>query len=142
MQATLAHTTLSFTEMASTIEAIACEHYARSHPGVTRKQFRRIAGERRVVRRAILASWQQINQFSAPLEIHVDTPISRAVLARTLHYPLDGYDALFLHTAHREGITQVISDDRDFVAVEGIQVFTAKGDVIDQARGVGKLVTR
>lgn len=140
--ATLAHVGTAFAEIAFRIENIEFEAYKALHPNVHKKAFRRRTGARRRVTRSIRASWEQMNQFSAPLDVSVSAVDMSSVVNMVLTLPLDGYDALFLHAAAREGIRDIISDDGDFAAVADIRLFTANRSVISAATAQGRLSTR
>jgi hypothetical protein len=47
-----------------------------------------------------------------------------------------------LEAMKKEGITQIITDDGDFVTVPGITVFTANDNVIRAAKNKNKLIDR
>jgi hypothetical protein len=55
---------------------------------------------------------------------------------------MDGYDLFILEAMRRHGMVQVSTDDGDFAAIPGIQVFTANCNVIQAARTQGRLIPR
>lgn len=140
--ATLAHTGLAFTEVASVIERLEHQAYAKTHTNVSKKDFRHMPLERRRVARLIIASWRQMGQFSAPLDVPMAQSDIRSAIARVLTWSIDGNDALFLLAATREGIRDIVSDDSDFAAIPGIRLFTANPAVIATASAQGRLIRR
>lgn len=141
--ATLARSGLAFAELAHVIERTECDIYnwGRKNP-VYGKAFRNISSARQSVVALIDAAWNQVESVSQ----HVDVTASLSTVngARSLlaSYALDGYDALLLEIARSEGLPQLLTDDSDFAAVPGIQMFTGNKRVIGAARQAGKLVTR
>ena len=90
----------------------------------------------------IKQSWDLVKNDSQSLDTSVDDTATDAVLARLATQALDGYDLFMIEAMLKAGITQVITDDGDYVTVPGIQVFTANKNVVNLARVQGKLMTR
>ncbi len=55
---------------------------------------------------------------------------------------VDGYDGLMVHAAKTANISQIITDDIDFITVPGITVFTANRNAISAAKSHNKLIDR
>ncbi|MEH2419861.1 MAG: hypothetical protein V7K48_02620 [Nostoc sp.] len=55
----------------------------------------------------------------------VSEETSNAALNRFQTQLLDGYDLLILEAMDKGGVTQIITDDGDYVTVPGIKLFTA-----------------
>lgn len=64
---------------------------------------------------------------------------SLALLTTTL---LDGYDVGYLVAMRQAGVTNIITDDGDFLTVPEITVFTANNGAINRARDAGRLQRR
>lgn len=133
---------MAFAELASVIERIACRTYCKTHNKVNLKSFRHLPDERVLVVQSVEAAWAQMNQFSAPATLTVDAAAAQDALDRILTLPLDGYDAILLTAAAREGVTQILTDDADFAHVPGIELFTANRRILDAAHEQNKVVTR
>ncbi|TBR57265.1 hypothetical protein B4U84_14625 [Westiellopsis prolifica IICB1] len=67
---------------------------------------------------------------------------SNAALTRFQTQLLDGYDLLILEAMDKAGVTQIITDDGDYVTVPGIKVFTANNGAIAAAKSQGKLLVK
>ncbi len=98
--------------------------------------------EREKVIQEIETAWSQVTSIAAPLDVIIDEKVSNAALSRLKSQALDGYDLFMLEAMKKEDITQVITDDGDFITVPGIMVFTANNNVIRMAKAQGKLVRR
>jgi hypothetical protein len=90
----------------------------------------------------VQAAWSQVKAIATPITLTLDQVTTDAALNRFSLELLDGYDLFFLETMQKEGISQVITDDGDFVTVPGIKVFTANHNVINQAKNQGKFLVR
>ena len=98
--------------------------------------------EREKVIQEIETAWSQVTSIATPLDVIVDEAISNLALSRLQSQALDGYDLFMLEAMKKEGITQIITDDGDFVTVPGITVFTANDNVIRAAKNKKKLIDR
>ncbi|MDZ8109013.1 MAG: hypothetical protein RM338_25775 [Nostoc sp. DedQUE12a] len=67
---------------------------------------------------------------------------SNAALTRFQTQLLDGYDLLILEAMDKAGVTQIITDDGDYVTVPDIKVFSANSGAIAAATSQGKLLVR
>jgi len=52
------------------------------------------------------------------------------------------YDLFYVEAMALAGLTQIITDDADFVTIPGITVFTSNRNAIELARSQGKLLKR
>jgi predicted nucleic acid-binding protein len=107
------------------------------------KTFRDDPAERPGVLSEIRRAW---DQMSALAELP-DVPISKACLLLACDGmdagdSLDGADAIQLAEARRLGVTQFLTNDRDFGSVRDIGVFTANRRTLEEARKAGLLVER
>lgn len=141
--ATLARSGLSFAELAHVIERTECDIYnsGRKNP-VYGKYFRNISSARQSVVALIDAAWEQVESVSQHVDVTASLQTVNGARALLASYALDGYDALLLEISRSEGLPQILTDDSDFAAVPGIQMFTANRRVVNAAKQVGKLVTR
>jgi predicted nucleic acid-binding protein len=109
---------------------------------VSPKEFRRNSAERSNVVTEIQAAWGQVTAMSKMLDVTVNADATDRALQCMAAEPLDGYDLFFLEAMSKAGIVSIISDDGDYAAVPGIQVFTTNHNVIQAAKGQGKLLVR
>ena len=135
---------LSLSELAHRIEGNEREIYnSRFNADVFSKEFRHnFPAERSNVIAEIQAAWGQVTAMSKPLDITVNANTTDRALQRMAAEPLDGYDLFFLEAMSQAGIASIITDDGDYAAVPGIQVFTANYNVIQAATRRGKLLVR
>jgi predicted nucleic acid-binding protein len=137
---------LSLSELAHLIEQTERNIFGKSQNSGTDikpKEYRyNYPTERERVVRTISAVWNQVSSISAPVDVTINDAMSSAALSRLKSQLLDGYDLFVLEAMKAEGISQVITDDRDFTTVPGIIVFTANINIIKMAKSQGKLLAR
>jgi len=133
---------LTLAELASLIER--SEQRLSVYHALKPKEYRHNdATERRKVVREVETAWNQVTtDYAGQLDLVIDASTSSAALHRFQTQLLDGYDLFLLETMQQQAVTQIITDDGDYVTVPGIQVFTANQNVIIAARNQGKLITR
>jgi predicted nucleic acid-binding protein len=142
-QSLLAYMGLSLAELAHLIEKTEREIFIKSQGVIPAKEYRHnYPTERSKVISEVQAAWSQVKAIATPITLTLDQVTTDAALNRFSLQLLDGYDLFFLETMQKEGISQVITDDGDFVTVPGIKVFTANHNVINQAKNQGKFLVR
>ncbi len=140
---------LSLAELTHLIEKAEYEIFAQANPAIFPnpskfdKNFRhdRLHEHKQAVSE-IEAAWAQVTSLAEPLTITIDSPTATAALTRLQTEKVDGYDLFILESMKNNSVVQVITDDGDYAAVPGIQVFTANRNVIQAARIQGKLLRR
>ncbi|TFI52780.1 hypothetical protein BLD44_018830 [Mastigocladus laminosus UU774] len=90
----------------------------------------------------VQAAWSQVTSTAVCTDVLVNEETSNAALTRFQTQLLDGYDLLILEAMDKAGVTQIITDDGDYVTVPGIKVFTANNGAIAAATSQGKLLVR
>ncbi len=142
-QSLLAYMGLSLAELAHLIEKTEREIFIKSYGAIPAKEYRHnYPTERSKVISEVQAAWSQVKAIATPITLTLDQVTTDAALNRFSLELLDGYDLFFLETMQKEGISQVITDDGDFVTVPGIKVFTANHNVINQAKNQGRFLVR
>lgn len=142
-QSLLAYMGLSLAELAHLIEKTEREIFIKSSGVIPAKEYRHnYPTERSKVISEVQAAWSQVKAIATPITLTLDQVTTDAALNRFSLELLDGYDLFFLETMQKEGISQVITDDGDFVTVPGIKVFTANHNVINQAKNQGRFLVR
>lgn len=143
--ATLAYSGLILAELAHVIEKTECDIYQqRTGQRIKLKDYRHdYPIERANVVAEVESAWSQVQGFAVPVELMVNDEVTNAALARFKTQALDGYDLLLIEAISRAGVGQakVITDDMDYAVVPGIQVFTSKNFVIQEARTQRRLLT-
>jgi len=149
VSAQLFYSGLSLAELTHLIEKSEYKIFARTYPTVFPdsnkfdKKFRHDHNNERMrVISEIQTVWAQVSDLAEPLPITIDMSTTIAALNRLNTERVDGYDLFILESMKNCGITQVITDDGDFVTVPNIQAFTANRNVIQAAKDQGKLIKR
>ncbi|BAZ14534.1 hypothetical protein NIES4071_63780 [Calothrix sp. NIES-4071] len=131
---------LSLAELAHNIEQTENKIFS---PAIRPKEYRHnFPAERAKVVAEVQAAWSQVISTGVCTDIMVSEDTSNAALTRFQTQLLDGYDLLILEAMDKAGVTQVITDDGDYVTVPGIKVFTANSGAIAAAVSQGKLLMR
>jgi predicted nucleic acid-binding protein len=131
---------LSLAELAHNIEQTEREIFSST---LKSKEYRHnFPVERAKVVGEVQAAWSQVISSSVCTDVLVSEETSNAALTRFKTQLLDGYDLLILEAMDKAGVTQIITDDGDFVTVPGIKVFTANSGAIAVAKSKGKLLVR
>lgn len=138
--------TLSFSELAHSIERCELKLFNKTNnPAVSLKDFRHNYPQQRViVLNEIINTWDLAEGMTTgnTIEVNVTDNLVNDSLTRLKNQALDGYDAFMIEAMFASGITQVITDDRDFGQVSGITVFTANTTLITEATAQNRLIQR
>lgn len=119
---------LLLSELANIIESSEFEIYKKFNPdknGISKKKFRKIRVERKAVVDEIRVAWDTIGTFSQRLDNKIDENFSNSCIELLESSCLDAYDASYVIFAKEHGINYMITDDKDFLSVDGVQVLTA-----------------
>ncbi|MGH1394782.1 MAG: hypothetical protein ACRAVC_12250 [Trichormus sp.] len=136
----LSYCGLSLAELAHNIEQTEREIFS---PTLKAKEYRHnYPTERAKVVAEVQAAWSQVISSAVCTDVLVSEETSNAALTRFQTQLLDGYDLLILEAMDKAGVTQIITDDGDYMTVPGIKVFTANRGAIATARTQGKLLVR
>lgn len=142
----LTYSGLALAELAHVIEKTEYEIYkANNRVTLKPKEYRHNhPAERAKVAREVALAWEQVKRLAVPVNLTIDDEVTSASLERFKTQALDGYDLLTLEAISRAdpGQVKVITDDIDYVAVPGIQMFTKNGGALICARNQGKLLVR
>jgi hypothetical protein len=90
----------------------------------------------------IKAAWNSVQGIGKCIDSLVtqDT-ISQSILDFN-NQSVDGYDSLILNALQTSNITQIITDDIDFITVPGVTIFTANFKALSAAKSQNKLIDR
>lgn len=131
---------LSLAELAHNIEQTERQIFSQA---IRPKEYRHnFTTERAKFVAEVQAAWSQVISTAVCTDIIVNEDTSNAALTRFQTQSLDGYDLLILEAMDKAGVTQIITDDGDYVTVPGIKVFTANTGAIAAATSQGKLLIR
>lgn len=135
---------LNFAELAHNIEKAEREIYAKkANQTIGPKPFRHdYSNQRLKVVKLIGDAWSDVLSISALLDLTLDSTLMQSATILFPSVGLDGYDLFMAESALRNGITQIITDDSDFVTVPGITIFTSSQRAIQDAMTARKLLAR
>lgn len=116
-------------ELASIIEHTEFEIYKQWNAAaeISKKRFRKDAKQRSVVVREIEAAWKQVTSLATCMDVLVDEPFVDSCLGQLKDTCLDGYDLFHLNAALLQGLSNLVTDDKDFRSVADIKIFTTYG---------------
>jgi len=104
------------------------------------KEFRRERpAERADALKRAHEDWGTIESLAEVLPCPVEPDFMETVYAKALKYSLDQADAVSVCLMADNGIEFVLTDDKDFLAVDGISVITVDEEVIRNAKHQGCL---
>lgn len=130
---------LSLAELAHLIEK--SEYQLSSYSNLRIKEFRHnYPLEHARVHSQVQGVWGQVENLASQISCTVGPSTVNSALTRLQTQALDGYDLFILESMQQNSITQVVTDDGDYVTVPGIQVFTANQGAITAAQNQGKLI--
>ncbi|HLP46298.1 MAG TPA: hypothetical protein VK469_10140, partial [Candidatus Kapabacteria bacterium] len=127
------------------IEKTELDIFNRSNTSTVKnlKEFRHNHSlERNKVVQEIETAWTQVKSMAEFVELSIDPSITDSSLNRLKTQKVDGYDLFFLELMAKHRITQIITDDGDFVTIPGIKMFTSNINFINAARRQNKLLKR
>ncbi len=139
---------LAITELITLIEKseydIFCQEQKLAKKTFSMKNYRHSEPEARSeqVIPEINAAWEIIQGIGNCLEAHVTQKFIIQSIANLNIQATDGYDTLMISSAKAIGVTQIITDDIDFITVPRIQVFTANPKALATAKNQNKLISR
>jgi hypothetical protein len=137
------HSIYSLLEIAHIIERSEFEFYCASKLGSDKgekKVFRHNSDLRLSVAQNIRDVWDSVGDNSDLIEGDMSKDFIKWVYSCLLTEVLDGYDYGIVDSMRKNGITNILTDDIDYVTVDGITVYTANPSISIQARGFGKLL--
>lgn len=113
-------------ELASVIEKTEFEIYKQWNQSgnTSRKGFRKDDKQRAAVLREIENAWEQVNTLASCIEVSIDGDFVESSLTRLNESKLDGYDSFHVCAVLRHGLSNLVTDDKDFRSVKELKVFT------------------
>lgn len=136
VSAKLYYSPLSLAELANTIENIEFGIFEMFNINdgkrIHRKQFRKIAKERKGVVQEVEAAWDTIASLANSLDCELTEKLSEASMEIFKSSNLDPYDAFFIEIMRTNNLTKIITDDADFGSTTGLQIFTANSRLNSQ----------
>lgn len=116
---------ITLIELSNIIERAEWEIYKATHNDstITLKRFRKITAERKAVVDEIKTAWDSISTMAKMLPTHIEEGLSNQIMETLESEILDGYDALYFHIMKVNNITNIITDDKDFRGIDGVNLY-------------------
>lgn len=128
--AKLYHSPLTLSELTNIIERTEYQTYLLSNDSnITRKEFRNETEQRKKVMIEVSNAWKQIVSMSETLEIKCDAELEKYALNALNSYYLDAYDAFYVKSMLDYKVTNIITDDGDFLGLD-LALYTANNKIL------------
>lgn len=133
-----------FAELAHRIESDERKFFnAKLVAPISGKDFRHnYPHERQDVQDEVAIAWGQVTSIAGIAAVPLDAATISTTATLFGQVGLDGYDLIAVEAMRQNGVTHIITDDKDFLTVPGIVVLTANNAAVQAAQAAGKLVTR
>ena len=133
---------LTFAELTNIIEREKLNSYKRDsgNQHISKKQYRQLIDERNNVVEDIEISLNQITRIGESDEAFVEVLnyIKKDDFIKTLQETtLDGTDILMANFIKQNGVQNIITNDRDYLTIRGVNIFTFDLRVINTAQCQG-----
>lgn len=125
---------LTLGELAHVIERTEYEAYIRAAEEISFKEFRHdLPDVHANIAKEVEDAWGLISRMTTSLDVTIDPNTTSAILADFGSSCIDGVDLFLVQAMRGANITQILTDDADFVTVSDIIVFTANQTAITAA---------
>jgi predicted nucleic acid-binding protein len=123
---TLYYSPLTLVELTRLIEKSEFEIFKsyKNLPDCTLKSFRKISGERKAVTEELKSAWSQIQGMAKELPAKLDPGVTDSIIKTIENNLVDGYDALYYHFMNENNVLNIITDDKDFRGIAGINLYS------------------
>lgn len=125
-EGTLYYSPLTLVKLTRLIERSEFEIFKayKNTPDVSLKSFRKKAGERKAVIEELKSAWDQIQSMAKELPANLAPGVADSLMHTVENYLVDGYDALYYHFMNENQVLNIITDDKDFRDIKGINLFS------------------
>jgi hypothetical protein len=135
---------IQFAEIAHRLEKLALDRYRQSTglANTKMKEFRYdCPGPRAVYLKELAGAWEVLTGMAETVPSTIDATSVQQCLDGFVSRKegVDPYDSFQIDSMRAAEITDVITDDADFVTVQGIRLITANANAIEAARKAGRL---
>ncbi len=122
----LYYSPLTLVELTRLIEKSEFEIFKsyKNDPNISLKKFRKINNERRAVIKELKTAWTQIQSMAKELPAHLKQGVADSIMKTVENNLVDGYDALYYHFMNENSVMNIITDDKDFRDIDGINLFS------------------
>ncbi len=123
--ANLYHSPLTLTELSNIIDRTECEIFNTENAHImSRKKFRDIDDSRNKVIEEIKSAWHFVNGISTCIDTNLNKTLADKSLETFASCKLDAYDSFFVRIMQENGVDRILTDDRDFLTVNGLKIMT------------------
>ena len=124
--AKLYYSPLTLVELTGLIERSEFEIYKAYHgnPGFQFKRFRAMTKERQAVVDEVKTAWASIQGMANELPVKLECGMSENLITIIERHGVDGYDALYCHFMMENGISKIITDDKDFRNIDNLHLYS------------------
>lgn len=142
--ATIYYCGLTLSEISHQIEKFEYETFKKiQNNQITAKDFRHnYPPQRMQVISELEASWNQIKSMSVALPVNINLSCTNSAFLRYKAEKVDGYDLFLLEAMKENGITNILTNDSDFVCTPNITVFTSNTKALGFAKKQNKIILR
>lgn len=136
---------LIYAELTSLVERTELELYrsklSKPDSSMGLKKFRREYPRSRLgaIKEAKLA-WEMVESCSELIPMNLDLNFVQAASKQATNFLLDSYDLFYYEIMRINKIDCILTDDKDFLSVPGLKVFTANNQVIREAKNLERLI--
>ena len=129
----LVTTIYNITELLYIIENHEYKIYKLTDPGIKKKEFRDILAERLKVKSELDTVLSQIKELYDIKKFNIEILGIDSYITDFGNHNCDDFDYLIIKYLKENGIKNMITDDRDYISVDGITLFTANSKTISIA---------
>jgi predicted nucleic acid-binding protein len=124
-EASLYYSPLTLIELTSLIERSEFEVFKafEGDPNYPLKRFRNNDKQRRAVLEELRTAWGQIQAMAEELPATIEAGLSDTLISMIESNRIDGYDALYIKFMQDNQIPNIITDDKDFRSIDGVNLY-------------------
>ncbi|PCC98989.1 PIN domain-containing protein [Halopseudomonas pelagia] len=125
-KAVLYYSPLMLIELTSLIERAEFEIFKafKNDQNFSFKRFRNDQHQRKVVIDELHLAWEQVRQLAIELPAKIGDDLECKVLDYLRNFNIDGYDSLYYYFMKQNNIVNIITDDKDFRGLDGIELYS------------------
>lgn len=125
-KAVLYYSPLTLVELTGLIEHAEFEIFKayKNEPGFSFKRFRNDEKQRKVVIEELQSAWEQVQQLAVELPAKISDGLANEVMDALQKFNIDGYDSLYYYFMKNNNIVNIITDDKDFRGIDGIELYS------------------
>ena len=136
----LVTTIYNITELLYIIERHEWEIYKINNNNIGIKDFRELANERINLKNELITVTEQIKLAYEVIEYPIQILGLDEFVNNLETHGCDNFDYLILKYLKESNITKVLADDRDYITIDGITLYTANKKSVNKARDENKLI--